>query len=57
MLARYTALFLLVGLLVGCAPLASLVPGSSAAKGRASELTIIYTGYGRGNVYPQPECE
>lgn len=55
---RHTATLGLLGLLVflvGCAPLAAIAP--SAAKGSASnELTIIYTGYGRGSVDPASPC-
>jgi len=51
---RFIALLALVALLVGCGPLAAVMP--SAAKSTPSELTFIYTGYGRGNVDPQPPC-
>jgi hypothetical protein len=47
---------LLVALLAGCAPLANLAPGGAAKAKPAGQLTIIYTGYGRGSVYPKPDC-
>jgi hypothetical protein len=56
MVRRILVLSLLVLGLAGCASLSALVPGQ-AAKARANaELTIIYTGYGRGNVDPAEDC-
>ncbi len=55
---RHTALLGLLGLIVlvvACAPLAAIAP--AASKGSASnQLTIIYTGYGRGSVDPSSPC-
>ena len=55
---RHIALLGLLGLLVllvGCAPLAAIAPAT--ARGSASdELTIVYTGYGRGSVDPAAPC-
>jgi hypothetical protein len=53
--AALLGLLALLALLAACAPLAAIAP--SAAKGGVSDkLTIIYTGYGRGNVDPQQGC-
>jgi len=52
---RLIALFALAVLLVGCGPLAAVVPSAPTANA-PSELTLIYTGYGRGFVDPQAPC-
>jgi hypothetical protein len=53
---RYVTLVFLLAVVVGCAPLAALAPKSIAKAGSASEVTLIYTGYNRGNVDPQADC-
>ena len=62
----HTATLGLLGLLVflvGCAPLAAIAPltapstaPSGVKESASNELTIIYTGYGRGSVDPASPC-